>query len=189
MLKAPKLKQRKRLGRGSGSGTGKTSGKGHKGQNARSGGGVRPGFEGGQMPLFRRVARRGFSNYPFRTEYEEVSLRDLDRVFAAGETVSIESLQEKGVIRARSTIAKILANGELTKALNVALGVEVSAGARAKIEAAGGSVSAPPRAESETAPIVSDQSESVDTASEAAASGSDDAPSTADATSNDGTQA
>ena len=153
MLKAPKLKQRKRLGRGPASGTGKTSGKGHKGQNARSGGGVRPGFEGGQMPLFRRVARRGFSNYPFRNEYDVVSLRDLDRAFAAGDTVSIESLQEKGLIRSRSIAAKILANGELTKALSVALGVEVSAGARAKIETAGGSVAAPaPESGSEATP-------------------------------------
>ncbi len=184
MLKAPKLKQRKRLGRGPASGTGKTSGKGHKGQNARSGGGVRPGFEGGQMPLFRRVARRGFSNYPFRTEYEEVSLRDLERSFEAGETVSLESLQGKGVIRARSTIAKILANGELTKALNVALGVEVSAGARAKIEAAGGSVAAPVKAGGESTGAERLQNEPVQNEPV-----SNQAEPAVDGTSNDETQA
>ena len=189
MLKAPKLKQRKRLGRGPASGTGKTSGKGHKGQNARSGGGVRPGFEGGQMPLFRRVARRGFSNYPFRTEYEEVSLRDLDRSFAAGETVSIESLQEKGLIRARSTVAKILANGELAKALNVALGVEVSAGARAKIEAAGGSVAAPVRTTGETAGTDPVQQEPVPSQAESSVGSNEETAAAAGTTSDDETQA
>lgn len=166
MLKAPKLKQKKRIGRGPASGTGKTSGKGHKGQNARSGGGVRPGFEGGQMPLFRRVARRGFSNYPFRNEYDEVSLRDVDRAYAAGETVSIESLQEKGIIRARSVSAKLLANGTVTKALTIALGVEVSAGARAKIEAAGGTVLAPAPADDSSDASVEPAGDANETAAE-----------------------
>ena len=86
---------RKRVGRGPGSGTGKTSGKGHKGQNARSGGGVRPGFEGGQLPLFRRLSKRGFNNYNFRTVYATVNVGDLER-FEEGTTVTKELLIEVG---------------------------------------------------------------------------------------------
>ena len=126
-------KQRKRVGRGNGSGNGKTAGRGHKGQGSRAGGGPRPGFEGGQMPLTRRVPKRGFHN-PFRTEYVLVSLASLDR-FDAGQEVSPEAMREAGLV-GRGMI-KILANGDVTKPLTVkAHGF--SKGAKAKIEAAGG---------------------------------------------------
>ncbi len=139
-LHAPKgaTKNKKRLGRGIGSGRGKTAGKGHKGQNARSGGGVRPGFEGGQMPLFRRIARRGFSNYPFKVVYAIVNLEDLDG-FAAGEKVTKESLVEKGLLKKRCGLVKILGKGEISKKLEVEID-KVSASAREKIEKAGGTV-------------------------------------------------
>lgn len=126
---------RKRVGRGMGSGNGKTSGRGHKGQGARSGGGVRPGFEGGQMPLTRRVPKRGFRS-PFRTRYVPVNLDGLD-LFDAGQEVSPESLRDKGL--AGRGLVKILGRGELSKPLTVkAHGFSRSA-AR-KIEAAGGRV-------------------------------------------------
>ncbi|MEJ8546577.1 50S ribosomal protein L15 [Brevibacillus borstelensis] len=108
---------RKRLGRGIGSGTGKTAGKGHKGQNARSGGGVRPGFEGGQNPLFRRLPKRGFTNIS-RKEYAVVSLDALNR-FEEGTVVTPELLKETGVISAMRDGVKVLANGELTVKLTV----------------------------------------------------------------------
>lgn len=130
---------KKRIGRGPGSGTGKTSGKGHKGQRARSGGGVRPGFEGGQMPLYRRIARRGFSNYRFKVEYLPLNLDRLEAAFDAGETVSLETLSAKGLVSRNAEHVKVLGRGEISKALTVK-GLAVSAGARAKIEAAGGSV-------------------------------------------------
>lgn len=132
-------RSKKRIGRGPGSGTGKTSGKGHKGQRARSGGGVRPGFEGGQMPLYRRIARRGFSNYRFKVEYLPLNLDRLDAAFQAGDTVSLQSLAEKRLISRNAQHVKILGRGEVSKALTVS-GLAVSAGARAKIEAAGGTV-------------------------------------------------
>lgn len=141
LLKRPAgaTKQKKRLGRGPGSGNGTTAGKGTKGQNARSGGGVRPGFEGGQMPLFRRIARRGFSNYPFKKQYTVINLSSLEKRFASGDTVSLETLQQHGLISATERLVKILGQGELTKKLTVT-GVRVSATARAAIVAAGGSV-------------------------------------------------
>lgn len=140
-LRAPQgaTRRKKRIGRGPGSGHGKTSGKGHKGQNARSGGGVRPGFEGGQMPLYRRIARRGFSNYPFKVEYTEVNVGVLETAFESGETVTLESLKEKRVVKKRAEQVKILGGGELSKKLTVE-GVKVTKGAEAKISAAGGSV-------------------------------------------------
>lgn len=140
-LRRPKgaTKQAKRLGRGPGSGNGTTAGKGTKGQNARSGGGVRPGFEGGQMPLYRRIARRGFSNYPFRMKYAEVDVSALERAFSAGETVTLEGLAEKGLMGRRDVSAKILGSGKITIKLTID-GPKVTAGARRKIEAAGGSV-------------------------------------------------
>jgi large subunit ribosomal protein L15 len=128
------------VGRGRGSGRGKTSGKGHKGQNSRSGGGVRPGFEGGQMPIYRRVARRGFSNYPFKKHVVPVNLSSLQRVYKSGETVSLESLKEHGLVKKNVEYAKILGDGEIKKKLTVK-DVPVSASARTKIEAAGGTVS------------------------------------------------
>lgn len=126
-------------GRGHGSGRGRKSGKGDKGQNSRSGGGVRPGFEGGQMPIYRRVARRGFSNYPFKREATPVNLSTLQRVFKSGETVSLETLRDRGVVSRRTSFVKVLGNGEIKKKLTVK-GLPLSSGARAKIEAAGGTV-------------------------------------------------
>lgn len=111
-------KNRKRVGRGQGSGTGKTSGKGEKGQNARSGGGVRPGFEGGQLPLFRRLAKRGFNNYNFRTVYSTVNVEDLNR-FEDDTVVTIELLKEVGLIKKELDGVKVLGNGELKKKLTV----------------------------------------------------------------------
>ena len=129
----------KRLGRGSSSGTGKTSGRGQNGQNSRSGGGVRVGFEGGQMPLYRRIARRGFSNYWFKKEFAIVNLRDLEARFADGETVNKETLVLKGLANKADELIKVLGDGELTKKLTVAVD-KVSASAKEKIEKAGGSV-------------------------------------------------
>ena len=111
-------KERKIVGRGTSSGHGKTSGKGHKGQNARSGGGVRPGFEGGQLPLFRRLAKRGFNNYNFRTVYSTVNVEDLNR-FEDDTVVTIELLKEVGLIKKELDGVKVLGSGELTKKLTV----------------------------------------------------------------------
>ena len=110
------VKNRKRVGRGPGSGTGKTSGKGEKGQNARSGGGVRPGFEGGQLPLFRRLSKKGFNNYEFRTVYSTVNVSDLNR-FEDGTVVDIALLKEVGLIKKELDGVKLLGSGELTKKL------------------------------------------------------------------------
>ncbi|MCY4489470.1 MAG: 50S ribosomal protein L15 [Deltaproteobacteria bacterium] len=126
---------KKRVGRGQGSGTGKTSGRGHKGQGSRSGGGVKPGFEGGQMPLIRRVPKRGFHNL-FRTEYTPVNLDGLGG-FEAGAEVSRETLREKGLLK--RGLVKILGRGEIDRPLTVKVH-GVSQSARQKIEAAGGSV-------------------------------------------------
>ncbi len=126
------------VGRGASS-KGRACGRGHDGQNSRSGGGVRLGFEGGQMPLYRRVARRGFSNYPFKVENQAVSLATLDAVFEDGQTVSDATLREAGVIKGNGTTAKILADGEITKKLTVE-GVALSRKAAEKIQAAGGNV-------------------------------------------------
>lgn len=128
---------KKRLGRGVGSGLGKTSGKGHKGQNARSGGGVRPGFEGGQTPLFRRLPKRGFKNRNKKV-YTEVTLSMLDKV-EAGTEVTAESLKELGIIKKLNDGIAILGNGELSKKLNIKAS-RVTKNAQAKIEAAGGKV-------------------------------------------------
>ena len=141
-IRAPKgQRKNKRLGRGVGSGHGKTAGKGTKGQKARAGGGVRPGFEGGQMPLFRRIARRGFSNYPFKKEFQVVNVADLNR-FADGETVSPSSLAAHGLAHKKNVAVKILGSGELTRKL-VVEGAHVSASARQKIVSAGGEVRDP----------------------------------------------
>jgi large subunit ribosomal protein L15 len=139
-IHAPKgaTKKNKRLGRGVGSGHGKTAGKGTKGQKARAGGGVRLGFEGGQMPLFRRIARRGFSNYPFKKEFQVVNVSDLNR-FDDGDTVNPKSLAEHGLAHKKGIPVKILSSGELTKKV-VVEGARVSASARQKIVAVGGSV-------------------------------------------------
>ena len=112
------FKTRKRVGRGPGSGLGKTSGKGHKGQNARSGGGVRPGFEGGQLPLFRRLPKRGFSNAKFKTVYAVINLSDLNK-FEDGAIVTPEILKEMGILKNQLDGVKVLGNGNLEKKLTV----------------------------------------------------------------------
>ena len=131
----------KRLGCGESSGHGKTSGKGHKGQKARSGGSIRLGFEGGQMPLIRKMPKRGFSNEAFRTRYAIVNLADLEANFDSGATVDEAALKEAGLIRGQYDGVKILGIGELTKGLTVAA-AKVSASAREKIEKAGGTIAA-----------------------------------------------
>ncbi len=147
-LKAPKgaNKARKRLGRGPGSGQGKTAGKGHKGQNARAGGGVRRGFEGGQMPLQRRLPKRGFYNR-FAKEVAAVNVRDLEKFFEAGDDVTLEVLAKRGLIPARFEgdklilkvdYVKVLGDGELSKKMTVHAH-KFSKSAVSKIEAAGGS--------------------------------------------------
>lgn len=129
----------KRLGRGIGSGLGKTSGKGHKGQNARSGGGVRPGFEGGQMPLVRRIPKRGFNNR-FRKLYSIVNISALEAKFENGAVVDAEALIVSGILsKIEDAGVKVLGGGELTKALTVKAD-KFSASAKEAIEKAGGSV-------------------------------------------------
>ena len=130
-------KQKKRVGRGPGSGHGKTAGKGHKGHKARSGGGIKMGFEGGQMPLQRRLPKRGFNN-TFKKQYAIVNLRDLAR-FEAGTKVDRQALLEAGLISAKDSAVKLLGNGEIDKALTIAVD-KVSQSARQKIEAASGAI-------------------------------------------------
>lgn len=125
----------KRKGRGHGSGNGKTAGKGHKGQNARSGGGVRPGFEGGQTTLARRIPKRGFNNI-FATEYAVINVSDLEK-FVDGTVVDTELLKASGLVKKELDGVKVLGNGELTKNLTVKAAA-FSASAKEKIEKAGG---------------------------------------------------
>jgi large subunit ribosomal protein L15 len=132
-------KPRKRLGRGPGTGHGKTSGRGHKGFKARSGSGIKPGFEGGQMPLQRRLPKRGFRN-PFRKQYAVVNVEELNR-FDAGTMVDRAGLEAAGLISAKDQLIKVLGDGELTVSLTVMVD-KVSDSARRKIEAAGGNVGA-----------------------------------------------
>ncbi|CAB4243845.1 50S ribosomal subunit protein L15 [Methylacidimicrobium sp. AP8] len=129
--------RRKRLGCGESSGHGKTSGKGNKGQKARSGGSIRIGFEGGQMPLIRRVPRRGFNNAAFSADYAPVNLRDLEKV--AGDRIDEQSLRAAGIVKGRWAGVKLLAGGEIARAVTVVVHA-ASAAARAKVEAAGGKV-------------------------------------------------
>ena len=131
------VKERFRKGRGPGSGNGKTAGKGHKGQNARSGGGVRPGFEGGQFPIYRQHPKRGFKNQ-FATNYAIVNVEDLNR-FVDGTVVDLDVLLATKIVRKPMDGLKVLGNGELTKKLTVKAAV-FSATAKEKIEAAGGKV-------------------------------------------------
>ena len=128
-----------RKGRGIGSGNGKTGGRGHKGQQARSGGGVRIGFDGGQMPAYRRLPKRGFNNDRFATNYAIVNLSVLEEVFDNGAVVDLVSLMEAGVISKPLDGLKVLGNGNLTKKLTVKA-QKVSETAKAKIEAVGGTV-------------------------------------------------
>jgi len=130
------IKTRKIVGRGPGSGLGKTSGKGHKGQNARSGGGVRPGFEGGQLPLFRRLPKRGFSNAPFKTVYAVINLSDLNK-FEDGAVVTPELLHEMGIVKKQLDGIKVLGNGTLEKKLTVKAS-KFSKVAKEQIETLGG---------------------------------------------------
>ena len=141
LLKAPvgAVRKKKRLGRGSGTGLGKTSGRGHKGQNSRSGGRTRPGFEGGQMPIYRRVASRGFSNYPFKKHYALVQLDQLSRVFRSKEVVDPVSLRKRGLVSKNASFIKILGRGNCEKPLTIR-NLCISAGAKQKIEDAGGTV-------------------------------------------------
>ncbi len=125
-----------RRGRGHGSGNGKTAGKGHKGQKARSGGSIRPGFEGGQMPLYRRIPKRGFTNINTK-DIETINVSALES-FNDGDEVTVQVLLEKGIIKNPKDGVKVLGNGELTKKLNVKVNA-FSASAKAKIEALGGS--------------------------------------------------
>ena len=135
---APGAKRtRKRVGRGPGSGSGKTAGRGSKGQKSRSGYSRRYGFEGGQMPLVRRIPKRGFTNI-FRVEFQVVNFRDLERVFSEGDTVSPEVLVEKGLVRGGKRPIKVLADGDLSKKL-IVQAHKFSGSARAGIEKAGGS--------------------------------------------------
>ncbi|MBQ7150809.1 MAG: 50S ribosomal protein L15 [Synergistaceae bacterium] len=139
-LRAPKgsTHKSKRLGQGIGSGTGKTSGKGHKGDKSRTGGGVRPGFEGGQMPLTRRTPKRGFNNARFAKVFQGVNLEILDKKFNVGAEVDTEAMLQARIIRKKDVRVKILAKGELSKALKIKAAA-FSAEAIKKIEAAGGS--------------------------------------------------
>ena len=127
-----------RKGRGPGSGNGKTAGKGHKGQNARSGGGVRPGFEGGQLPLYRRLPKRGFNN-KFATVYSIVNVETLNECFEDGAVVDAQALVNAGIVKKINDGLKVLGRGEITKKITVKA-AKVSESAKAKIEAAGGTV-------------------------------------------------
>ena len=135
-------KKKKVLGRGQGSGRGTTSGKGNKGQKARSGGKTYVGFEGGQMPLYRRLAQRGFSNHPFKKEVHIVNLGEIEKKFEAGETVDPASLFKKGLVKGTEPV-KILAMGDFTKKLTFKVAF-VSAAAKEKIEKAGGELTLNP---------------------------------------------
>jgi large subunit ribosomal protein L15 len=131
-------KRKRIVGRGQGSGRGTTAGKGNKGQKSRSGGKTYAGFEGGQMPLYRRLAHRGFSNYPFRKEYQTVNLEQIEKSFEAAGTVDTAALIKKGLVK-KSLPVKILGNGDLSKKLSFKVAA-VSASAKEKIEKAGGEV-------------------------------------------------
>ena len=130
------VKEGFRKGRGAGSGNGKTAGKGHKGQNARSGGGVRPGFEGGQLPLYRKLPKRGFNNARFAKQYTEVHVQSLNK-FNDGDVVDSAALLAMGIVKVVVDGIKVLGEGELTKKLTVKAAV-FSASAKEKIEAVGG---------------------------------------------------
>lgn len=138
MPQGRKQRKRKRLGRGESSGHGKTSGRGHKGQRARAGGYHKVGFEGGQMPLSRRLPKRGFTNI-FAQEYAIINLDQLNKAFPQGGDVTLDVLYERGVVSKRRGGLKVLGRGEVSTALNVKV-AKISQSARKKIEAAGGSV-------------------------------------------------
>lgn len=131
--------RKKRVGCGEGGGHGKTSGKGGKGQTARSGGSIRPGFEGGQMPLYRKLPHRGFNNYEFRTTYAVVNVGDLAKLDASVTEVNVDALVKAGLIRADGAKLKVLGDGEISRALKVTA-TKFTDSAKAKIEKAGGTV-------------------------------------------------
>ncbi len=131
------IHRKKRVGCGEGGGHGKTSGRGGKGQTARSGSSIRPGFEGGQMPLYRKLPKRGFNNYEFRTEIAVVNLRDLGGLDASVKDIDAAGLAKAGIIRSGESVVKVLGDGEITRALNVTA-AKFSGSAKAKIEKAGG---------------------------------------------------
>jgi large subunit ribosomal protein L15 len=141
ILRSPKnaTKSKKIVGRGRGCGKGGTCGRGHDGQKSRSGGGVRPGFEGGQMPLYRRIARRGFSNARFKTLYEIINIKDIEEKYKDGEEVNKGSLYEKGIINKKDILVKLLGNGEISKKVKVDVD-KISASALEKIKKAGGEI-------------------------------------------------
>lgn len=134
-----KNKKRKRVGRGPGSGHGKTAGRGHKGYFSRSGSSRRVGFEGGQMPIFRIIAKRGFNNRAFAAKVAIVNISQLEAVFESGAEVSPATLKEKGLVSGRFDLVKVLGNGDLSKKLTVTAH-KFSASAEQKIQAAGGSI-------------------------------------------------
>ncbi|MDR0443485.1 MAG: 50S ribosomal protein L15 [Treponema sp.] len=138
-------KRKRIIGRGQGSGRGTTAGKGNKGQKARSGGKTYVGFEGGQMPLYRRLAHRGFSNYPFKKEWQIVNLGEIGKRYESGETVDLASLHKKGLVKGVEPV-KILAMGDFSKSLSFKVAA-VSASAKEKIEKAGGNITLNPPAE------------------------------------------
>ncbi|MDR2343649.1 MAG: 50S ribosomal protein L15 [Spirochaetaceae bacterium] len=156
-LHAPRgANKRKRIvGRGQGSGRGTTAGKGNKGQQSRSGGKTYLGFEGGQMPLYRRLARRGFSNYPFKTVYQVINVCDIEKHFEDGATVDADSLKAAGLVKGRNLLVKILGDGKLTKKINCKISA-LSVSAREKIVKAGGTVKGVAGA-SESAPAETDK--------------------------------
>ncbi len=131
--------RRRRLGRGESSGLGKTSGKGHKGQKARSGASIRPGFEGGQMPIARRLPKKGFNNAQFKTQYAIVNLSALEAKFADGDEVNEATLRSVGLVKGVCDGVKVLGNGDLSRKLTVSVD-KISAAAKEKVEKAGGSV-------------------------------------------------
>ena len=133
--------RRKRLGCGESSGKGKTCGKGHKGQMARAGRGIRPGFEGGQMPMHRRLPKKGFNNAQFKEVFEVVNVGELNEAFQDGAVVNEAALREIGLVSRSCDSIKVLGNGELSRNLTIE-GAKVSAAAREKIEKAGGSIAA-----------------------------------------------
>lgn len=137
LIKTGGRKDKKRVGRGEGSGRGKTSGRGHKGQRARSGFGLRPGFESGHVPLYRKLPKRGFSNFNFKTEYAVVNVGDLSKI--EGERIDRDVLVAAGLVRSSIAKVKILGDGDLTKAFTVCVD-KISGSARQKIEGAGGTV-------------------------------------------------
>jgi len=148
LIKSGGRKDRKRVGRGEGGGRGKTSGRGHKGQRSRSGFGLRPGFESGHVPLYRKLPKRGFSNFNFRTEYSVVNVGDLERVEAT--EIDRNALVKAGLVRSSSGLIKILGEGEISKALTVTAD-KFSGSAKEKIEKAGGTVVLAKPVESEEA--------------------------------------